>query len=156
MCENTNPVRIATTILEARDTYKDHDEHEDERRLRPMIRELIRQSLAAKTEDRDTRVDEEPWLYVLTNREQLAFLAYMAVRKGITTHNGLELNNFEDEELAAAIEFLLSDYEPVIALSPIANRVRRLQLACLVDGYWDVLNYDNFEREDRLADLCHW
>lgn len=90
------------------------------------------------------------WAYLLTTREQLAFLAYLCVRKGTCVRKDLHLEQFEDQEVAVAITLLLSEYEPVIALSPIADRARRVQLAVLTSGFWDALELSMFEREDRL------
>jgi hypothetical protein len=90
------------------------------------------------------------WAYLLTTREQLAFLAYLCIRKGTCIRKDLHLEHFEDQEVAVAITLLLSEYEPAIALSPIANRVRRVQLAVLTSGFWDALKLGTFEREDWL------
>lgn len=72
------------------------------------------------------------------------------MRKGVYESRDLHLERFEDQEVAVAIMLLLSEYEPTIALSPIANRVRRVQLAVLNSGFWDALRLSTFDREDRL------
>jgi hypothetical protein len=91
--------------------------------------------------------------FLLTTREQLAFLVYLCVKKGICKREDLHLERFEDQEVAVAITLLLSEYEPAIALSPIADGVRRIQLAVLTSGLWDALKLGTFEREDRLMPL---
>ena len=93
---------------------------------------------------------EDVWAYLLTTREQLAFLAYTCVRKGVCASRDLNLDRFEDQEVAVAVTLLISEHEPAIALSPIANRVRRVQLSVLTSGFWDALQLSVFDREDRL------
>ena len=53
------------------------------------------------------------------------------MKKGLCRREDLRLEFFWDEEVAAAVNLLLSEYEPAIALNPIANNVRRFQLACI-------------------------
>ncbi len=142
---------MTTTISEALETYQDLDGLHDERFVRLHVKELFELRGAEDSGgDEGCNTLEDVWAYLLTTREQLTFLAYLCARKGVCERKDLHLERFEDQEVAVAATFLLSEYEPAIALSPIAVRVRRVQLAVLTSGFWDVLKLDTFEREDRL------
>lgn len=140
-----------TTVSYAREAYRDLDELHDERYVRLHVRELF--TLRSQERDEGGDMLDDVWAYLLTTREQLAFLAYLCVRKGVCESRDLHLERFEDQEVAIAVTLLLSEYEPAIALSPIANRVRRVQLAVLTSGFWDALRLGLFEREDHLTFL---
>lgn len=119
--------------------------------MRLHVRQLF--DLRNQEHDEDDNMLDDVWAYLLTTREQLAFLSYLCVRKGVCEARDFHLERFEDQEVAVAIMLLLSEYEPTIALSPIANRVRRVQLAVLNSGFWEALQLSAFEREDRLMQL---
>ena len=142
---------MTITISEALETHQDLDGLHDERLVRLHVKELFELRGAEDSGgDEDSNTLEDVWAYLLTTREQLAFLAHLCVRKGICKREELHLERFEDQGVTVAITLLLSEYEPAIALSPIADRVRRVQLAVLTSGFWDVLKLGTFEREDRL------
>ncbi len=142
---------MTITISEALETYQDLDGLHDERFVRLHVKELfeLRGAEDAGVDEGDDAL-EDVWAYLLATREQLAFLVYLCVKKGICKREDLHLERFEDQEVAVAITLSLSEYEPAIALSPIADRVRRIQLAVLTSGFWDALKLGTFEREDRL------
>ena len=154
---NNSAIRTTVTVPEARDSHKDVDELHDGRRMRLRFEELFRRCYALREEETTgTTIGDQAWVNVLTTREQLAFMAYLVVKKGICELDDLGLKYFEDQEVAVAIELLLSEYEPAISLSPIANRVRHVQLAIICKGFWDVLGFSILERENRLTDLDQW
>lgn len=136
-----------TTIPEALEDHRDLDELRDGRLVLPHVRELF--AMRDSGDEGDGALDDV-WAYLLTTPEQLAFLAYLCVRKGVCERRDLHLEHFEDQGVAVAVTLLLSESEPAIALSPTADRVRRVQLAVLDGGFWDVLQLSTFEREDRL------
>ncbi len=140
----TNPT--TTTVSEALEAHQDLDELRDECFVRLHVKELF----GLRRDDEDYDALGDVWAYLLTTCEQLAFLGYLCVKRGVCEMRNLHLEQFEDQEVAVAVTLLLSEYEPAIALSPIADRVRRVQLAVLTSGFWDVLEISMFEREDRL------
>ena len=150
MCDKrqTSLAATTTTVTEALEAYRDVDELRDERLVRTKTRELFGRRSLDRGEDGSPFVNV--WAYLLTAREQLAFLAYLCVRKGVCEIHDLHLEHFEDQGAAVAVTLLLSEYEPAIALSPIASRERRVQLAVLTSGFWDALQLGTFERENRL------
>ena len=157
MCETNNysAIRTTVTIPEASSTYRDIDELPDEILVRMRITRLFNKPTDTSADESECTktIDEQAWEWFLNSREQLAFMSYLAVKKGICKHDDLNLKNFDDQELAVAVELLLSEYEPAIALNPIAERVRRFQLVCICGGYWDVLGFSIAERKDRVLEL---
>lgn len=82
---------------------------------------------------------DDVWTYLLTPWQQLAFTCYLAVKTGLYPYRDLQLERFADQGVAVAAELLLTERERAIALSPIANGVRLVQLTVLADTFWNVL-----------------
>lgn len=138
----------ASTIPEAREAYQDLDGLHDGKFVNMHVRGLF--ALRSQAHDGGGDMLDDVWAYLLTTREQLAFQAYLCVRKGVCESRNLHLERFEDQEVDIADTLLLSVYEPAIALSPITSRVRRIQLAVLTSGFWDALELSTIVREDHL------
>ena len=156
--DDISQVRTTTTIYEVYSDFCDLEDLPDVKHVFEHAKELIVGNHSEGREDvirGPKTIDESAWEWFLPTRERLAFLCYVAVKKGLCRRVDLRLGYFLDDEVAAAIVLLLSEYEPALALNPIASNVRRFQLACICEGFWDVLGFDVMEREDRQLDLMH-
>lgn len=142
-------------VKEAESEYFDDSSHE-QKLIQIFAKELYLQKAEQRTHDVTTIYEEEDdWGYLLNAREKKVFLGYSAIKHGICELENLHLDTFRDQDVAVAIELLLTENERAIRLSPLANRVRRMQLVFLRKGYWDVLGLTLGEREERL-DLLTW
>ena len=146
------PQRATRSVREARRAYP--EDLPDCRFVEPYTKRLWQLRYKAGPGSDGFAYRGGTWTYLLSPREQLAFTCYLAVKTGLCPYRDLQLERFADQGVAVAVELLLTERERAIALSPIANGVRLVQLTVLADTLWDVLALPSWQLEDRLEMLA--
>lgn len=146
------PQRTIRSVREAQRAYP--EDLPDYRFVEPYAKQLWQLRYKAGPGGDGFVCRDDAWTYLLSPREQLSFTCYLAVKTGLCPYRDLQLERFADQGVAVAVELLLTERERAIALSPIANRVRLVQLTVVADTPWDVLALPSWQREDRLEMLA--